>query len=477
MHIWTTMRPRATLLAAAVVAVALIVPAPMAFAGAEASYMCDGIIYDDTDPAHVLYGAGIGTEIVDGRLVVDLTGADGPRVVFWSGGLSFGMKGALIDGSKYDDVICGTYGDDEIDGRKGNDRIFGQYATGGGPAGLGDVLVGGEGSDLIFNGHWIGDPAVAPGYVKGGLGDDSLYSGDAADTIVGNDGADLLDAVTGGCGAGAVLMGGPGDDTLVAGDCDATELYGRHGADTLTLGGGAYQLAVGGAGEDEITGGSGPSQDLFGKMDADLMTAGTGEGQDLLGGPGDDEILGMGAGPDQDAWGGSDDDTITAFETAVGFFATGDLGDDTITGGPDADYLYGGPDNDTIDGGAGADTLSGWIGNDTVMGGEGADTVDGGDDDDILWGGPGADDLDGGTGTNVLYGNAPDETFQLDIADGETDTMTAASGDTAATSNTFFGSCDALDVATDTGDGTADASYTTTDNTGIENATDACVIP
>ncbi|HLA66023.1 MAG TPA: hypothetical protein VJP05_00855, partial [Acidimicrobiia bacterium] len=108
---------------------AVLVPAVSASA---AAYLCDGIVYNSANPAHVLYGAVPGTPInADGLMVVDVSGAAQGMVVFWDGDFSVdpsgggAATGAWIAGSPFGDTICGTDGADTVKGNAGNDKVIG----------------------------------------------------------------------------------------------------------------------------------------------------------------------------------------------------------------------------------------------------------------------------------------------------------------------------------------------------------------
>jgi Ca2+-binding RTX toxin-like protein len=70
-------------------------------------------------------------------------------------------------GTERDDTMQGASGKDELAGRRGNDDIFGDVE--GAPAGN-DLLRGGPGKDLLFDGSQIVDTDT----VFGGKGDDRI---------------------------------------------------------------------------------------------------------------------------------------------------------------------------------------------------------------------------------------------------------------------------------------------------------------
>jgi len=138
-------------------------------------------------------------------------------------------------------------------------------------------------------------------------------------------------------------------ETILAVD-DATEVFGRSGADRL-----AGRMA-----DDTLRGNGG------------LDTVEGFDGDDRLhGGHGGDELRG-----------GWDDDRLL-----------GGYGNDLLGGGTGRDLVRAGPGRDTLEGGHGADTLCGDAAGDVLAGGAGADR---------LVGGPGADTLAGGPGPDVF---------------------------------------------------------------------------
>jgi Ca2+-binding RTX toxin-like protein len=93
-------------------------------------------------------------------------------------------------GTERADTMQGASGNDELAGRRGNDAIFGDRE--GTPAGD-DLLRGGPGKDLLFDGSQIVDTDT----VFGGKGDDRV------DVKEGDDSVDDVDC-------------GPGQDTIFA---------------------------------------------------------------------------------------------------------------------------------------------------------------------------------------------------------------------------------------------------------------------
>ncbi len=173
-----------------------------------------------------------------------------------------------------------------------------------------------------------------PHIYAGGAGADTVYGGDAGDTLQGNAGDDSI-------------LGGVGQDLI----------YGGQGDDRLDAGRG-NDLVFGDRGDDSIAGGDG-NDTLIGNTGADSLVGGMGDDV-MLGGQDHDQLEG-GVGGDL-LFGDLGNDTVL-----------GNTGADTIVGGAGNDVLLGGKDDDRLDGGDGADVLSGDLGNDTLSGGLGAD--------------------------------------------------------------------------------------------------------
>ncbi|KQZ07562.1 hypothetical protein ASD23_17165 [Agromyces sp. Root1464] len=284
----------------------------------------------------------------------------------------------------------------------GNDSI----ATGDGA----DTVDGAAGDDTIS----LGDGAnIASGDDADGSGDgvDQLTGGDDLDTLRGGG---LNDVIDGGLG-GDRILGDSGNDTL------------RGGKDKLKVPPGAplpegvsneidgIDTIVGGPGNDTILGGSGGDK-LYG--DSEIANAVGDESPAALGDDGTDRVEGE-SGADLIYGGGLDDLLFGGFRLAT----TGvDDSADQIQGGDGADQLFGSNGADLLFGGRGGDTIAGEAGTDEVHGQSDDDpAVGGGVDDDKLWGGPGADTITGDGGDDELIGDgdgADGGTMGGDTADG-----------------------------------------------------------
>jgi Ca2+-binding RTX toxin-like protein len=97
---------------------------------------------------------------------------------------------------------------------------------------------------------------------------------------------------------------------------------------------------------------------------------------------------------------GSGNDTITVGDGS-NVLATG-AGDDTITAGNGPNVIDGGGNNDTITAGSGANTILGRSGNDTIVAGDGGNTIDGGDGNDGITTGAGNDIVNAGLGNDTI---------------------------------------------------------------------------
>lgn len=193
--------------------------------------------------------------------------------------------------------------------------------------------------------------------VKGGDGNDFIWTGQVSDKAYGGKGRDIL-------------IGDNGNDVLY-GD---SGISGAGSSDQL-LGGGGSDKAYGGAGKDYLNG-EGGNDELHGGAGNDLAYGGLGSDK-LYGDAGNDVLWGHSPVKPNGAWFGKpitinyDGTTgakIQPFSiTIAGQAAPKDTG---------KDYLYGGSGNDKLYGGAGNDILSGGSGRDIMTGGAGRDVFD-----------------------------------------------------------------------------------------------------
>ncbi|MEP0991294.1 MAG: cadherin-like domain-containing protein [Tateyamaria sp.] len=336
-----------------------------------------------------------------------------------------------IHGGTGDDILRGEDGEDTINGGAGDDTVDGGSSddvinTGDGS----DEVIGGDGNDVIDTGNDdlapdLGFPnddgTPVPGFpfgfaadenpdndldfVDGGAGDDTISTGDDADTIIGGDGNDVID--------------GGIDDDSITGDDGSDRIVGGEGNDSIDAGLGNDTIFAGNdpdLGLDQLNIEDDGSNPLFPgdpRPDNGRDTVDGGEGDDLIFGADDDDVLLGGAG--QDTIDGEIDND----------FIDGGIGDDSLLGGQGNDTIEGGDGQDFIDGGRNADVLSGGAGDDTILGDNGADVINGGEGNDFIDGGTGDDTLNGDAGDDSILGATGDDV--IDGGDGN-DTIDGGNG-------------------------------------------------
>jgi ELWxxDGT repeat protein len=213
------------------------------------------------------------------------------------------------------------------------------------------------------------------------------------------------------------VLGGIGDDTITTGD-GRDWIRGEEGDDTISAGGGNDRI-IGGLGDDTIHGGAGSDivwgdGEVFAPGNFDLANP---DNFDLPDGFALNEArypTGFQA-PRINAkvlLGQSIGETLFGVDgnAAPGSAPTSD-GRDTIFGDAGIDFIFAGSNpntsgNEVIDGGADADYIDGGGGEDTVLGGAGDDVIRGGAGDDSVSGNDGIDQVYGDDGDDVLYGDA-----------------------------------------------------------------------
>jgi Ca2+-binding RTX toxin-like protein len=262
-------------------------------------------------------------------------------------------------------------------GLAGNDTLQGFGAS--------DVLYGGGGHDLLDGGAGDDD-------MEGGTGDDTYIVDSfhdivveapgagydqirsSADTLLGNDGNDVLD----GLGGADSLEGGAGDDTYFidnAGD-QVVEAPGG-GRDLVysalastTLGANLEGLALL-AGAVAGTG-NGLDNDIAGNSGDNLLD----------GGGGADVINGLGGGIDTVTYAAFAGPVTVSLLAGTGFDGVSTdtlIGIENVIGTSLADTLVGDALGNVLDGGAGNDTITGGARWDVLIGGSGADLLEGDD--------------------------------------------------------------------------------------------------
>ncbi len=222
------------------------------------------------------------------------------------------------------------------------------------------TLVGNEGADRIE----ATGTAVASVFYSGRTAPVSATINGVADDGEAGEGDNLIGAITG-------LTGGEGSDNLVAGP-STRFLVGNGGNDILVGSTGRSDL-LGGAGNDQLLGGNG-SDFLTGGPGADFLSGGDGLDEANYGGDAPLRLsIGDGA---NDGAAGEGDDIRSDVEALAG-----GQGDDVLIGDDDPNRLiaYGG--QDVLRGEGGADRLYGWDDGDELDAGAGRDRVYAGSED------------------------------------------------------------------------------------------------
>lgn len=326
----------------------------------------------------------------------------------------------------------------------------------------GDILLGGNGNDLLATGledrrsvytapagSGLSDITSTEyntnGIVHNGVNYSYLYSlahqaQDAGeDHIEGGGGADVLaggnfrDELLGGDG-GDMLFGGRGSDFLDGGDGDDF-MFASHSIERI-------QIA------QEGFGAVAPGHTVVASSEYDGLYnwrlsryAGTGAMNYVLEGL---QVVDTTNQFDRPLWEG-----VTYTDPNAPLYGTGgDLlfggaGNDLLVGSHATDHMYGENDNDTLYGRGGADRLYGGAGNDIIYGGgdaintsswaftpvglDGDDYLDGGAGNDRLYGGAGNDVLIGGDGNDMLYGDTQD--FGAESSASGNDVLDGGKGD------------------------------------------------
>ena len=210
-----------------------------------------------------------GYTIANGVIIEKATGGGGNDILIGN------AANNTLTGNGADDFLMGRGGADAINGGSGFDTASYALATSGVSASLGN---GGNGSGS--GGEAAGDQYTGIEKLEGSNFNDTLSSGNAANTLSGLGGNDALS----GGNANDVLDGGAGNDSLSGGN-DNDTLSGGAGNDSLDGGNGADSLD-GGADSDSLSGGN----------DADVMNGGS--GSDTLSGGNGNDVVNGGAGND-----------------------------------------------------------------------------------------------------------------------------------------------------------------------------------
>ncbi|MEL6646981.1 MAG: calcium-binding protein [Pseudomonadota bacterium] len=155
-----------------------------------------------SDEDDTVYG-GDGDDVILGRKGDDiLHGGAGNDL------LKGGLNHDSLYGDQGDDSLHGFKGNDHLEGNNGNDYLFGGYEK----YAKTDVMIGGQGSDLLVSGFRQKIGATEGDHMSGGGGKDVLLGGNANDTLIGGAGNDAL---TGGAGGDIFeFEAGFGDDVV-----------------------------------------------------------------------------------------------------------------------------------------------------------------------------------------------------------------------------------------------------------------------
>ena len=210
-----------------------------------------------------------GFTIASGVLIENATSGGGNDVLIGNAAAN------VLSAGGGDDFLMGKAGGDTLHGGSGFDTASYALATAGVAASLGNS---GNGSGSA--GEAAGDTYTGMEALEGSDFNDTLSSGNAANTLYGLGGNDNLS----GGNASDILHGGDGNDNLSGGN-DNDTLAGGAGNDSLDGGNGADSLD-GGADNDSLSGGN----------DIDVLNGGSGN-DNLSGGNGNDSLNG-GAGND-----------------------------------------------------------------------------------------------------------------------------------------------------------------------------------
>ncbi len=241
----------------------------------------DDLIIDaitDNDGNNLIYGL-TGNDTIQGTNQIDL--------VFAGKGDDWIQTGAG------DDWVYSDFGRDTVFGEVGNDTLFGDnlsHPTAPEDFIRQDLLVGGEGNDLIY-GNQDDDTLLGESgndHIRGGKEDDLIFGDSDIDNIAGND---LLFGDAG----NDTVVGSGGDDTIYGDNSDVAEVDVNTLRDVL-VGDAGNDLLYGNKGDDSLCGDEG-NDTLWGGKENDILCSGDGDDV-LIGGFGDDTIT-TGGGSDQ----------------------------------------------------------------------------------------------------------------------------------------------------------------------------------
>ena len=290
-------------------------------------------------------------------------------------------------GEEGNDVLVGAQGRDGLDGGVGDDTLDSRDDD---SAHGGDILLGGDGNDIIrFNGD----------LVDGGAGDDILYFGEVGSTVTGGSGADRFDLIQtryqGNYDRGHFHL--ITDFNAAEGDRLSLGLAGHYHPYKLMFRGKVdnpgFTFQPGQAFTSNHFGGDIAGIWTWAVDDVTLMIIDL-DGDGVLSNA--DYVVAFSGRP-----------VLNAASFVEGSVTGGTFGTDqadVIHGTDGSDTIYGLSGDDEIHAGAGNDYIYGNAGDDRLFGGDGSNYIYGGDGDDVLTGGAGYNVLHGGAGSDIIYG-------------------------------------------------------------------------
>ena len=325
------------------------------------------------------------------------------------GGSTLSIRDPFQTGGSIDDLLASGFEQIDLNTGGGNDYLDASQAlisvslNGGGGD---DVLVGGQGNDVIF-GDTYEDADGGHDLIYGGSGDDRLSGVYGADEIFGEDGNDLL------IGRGT-LKGGSGNDRLVGvegdgvleGDDGNDSLEGGPGNDVIRAGVGNDKILLSSFpefGSDTIDGGLGIDQISWGLQRTRVITQDTPFAYNL--------VVDLSAGA-----------ISVSYYWSAGFVSVerhSVSGVENIIGlSQERSELTGDDSANRLEAGGLGSIIRGMAGDDQIIGGEGHQRLEGGAGSDVLRGRGGDDVLSGGGVTgdraNKLYGDDGSDTVSYD---------------------------------------------------------------
>jgi uncharacterized delta-60 repeat protein len=344
---------------------------------------------NDQSPYPTRFEGADGNDFVDAAgdeigLDVTVIGGAGDDVMLYNGAFTNGLT-PFDGGLNRDKIIFRPVGSGDLDLR--------DFPT------VEDAVIESTGNltGNALNNHLT---VTSTGQIFGGDGDDTLVSGDSADSVH--------------------LFGESGNDLLLGSSGSPTTLDGGAGNDTLASNGGT-EVLKGGAGTDEVTYASRTAA-LRITLDDIANDGETGENDNVFS---DIERIRGGAGAD---W---------IDGNAAGNILFGLAGNDTLVGFGGNDALFGGNDNDRIYGGSGDDYMEGNGGDDTLQGEAGADNMLGHDGNDVFFAGD-ADTVLGHDGSDVVnFSSTGPATLAMEggLAPAYIDTLNVTAGSLAFASD------------------------------------------